>query len=65
MKSLINTFTITFVSVAMLLLVLDLTIVPALELFYIPFMALFISVFSVLQMLLHENINKSGNIKKT
>jgi methyl-accepting chemotaxis protein len=45
MKSLINTFTITFVSVAILLLALDLTIVPALELFFIPFMALFSSFF--------------------
>ena len=65
MKSLISTFTITFVSVAILLLALDLTIVPALELFFIPFMALFISVFSVLQKLLHENINRNRNIKKT
>lgn len=58
MKDLYYNFAVTFGIVCVLLLALDLTIIPSLNIFYIPIMGFMIGIFSVLNVLIREITTK-------
>lgn len=58
MKDIYYNFAVTFGIVCVLLLALDLTIIPSLDILYIPIMAFVLGIFSVLNTLLKEITTK-------